>query len=282
METYTGVADANGDFVVSFGSASYTSGEKVTITAEKDSAIKSIEIYAPSEVVTNEAPFTLSNPVATGYKDCFIDFAGELPSGAFATTFFSTVENLALQRVTSINGEVFRGWSGLKKVSLPSTLTALNGVSIFLGCNINELTIPTSVTSIGALLMLYNQSGGATAVFNNVKRLHFLANVSTIATNIFKQNSATWSSLQELTIGPSITSIPNYTFQRCPNLRQITMLRATPPTIGASTFTHGTDGNPDTNVGIHPDCIIKVPAASVAAYQAAPNWSAFASRIQAI
>mgnify|MGYP001618506052 FL=1 len=42
MPTVTGTADANGDFNIALG-ANYTSGEKITVTAEKDSAEKTIE-----------------------------------------------------------------------------------------------------------------------------------------------------------------------------------------------------------------------------------------------
>lgn len=48
MTTYTGTADASGNFTINIGSA-LTSGEIVQVTAQKDGQSKSINIQAPSE-----------------------------------------------------------------------------------------------------------------------------------------------------------------------------------------------------------------------------------------
>ncbi|MFV5509117.1 leucine-rich repeat domain-containing protein [Acinetobacter sp. 197] len=285
MTTYTGIADANGDFTVSFDSASYTSGEKITVTAEKDSATKSIELYAPSGAVGGDAPFQLQNPVAGGFEDCKIKFPGNLPAYAFyvseSTAVFTKVKTLEIKEVTGLTAGNFQGWSSLRNVLLPNSITSISGSACFSGCNIDELTISSSVNVYSASLILNNVSGSSNA-FNNVKTFNFLAQVATIPSNAFKQNASTWSSLEYLTLSASLTNIPSGAFMRCPNLKVITMLSENPPTIASNTFTFGTTGNPDTNAGIPVGCIIKVPAASVAAYQAAPNWSAFASQIQAI
>ena len=79
------------------------------------------------------------------------------------------------------------------------------------------------------------------------------------------------TALEHLTIGINVATIGTNAFRGALNAVQITVLRETPPTITSSTF-----------AGWSASCIIKVPAASVDAYKAAPNWSAFASRIQAI
>lgn len=61
------------------------------------------------------------------------------------------------------------------------------------------------------------------------------------------------------------------TFYDCSSCASLTIDAATPPTIRSNTIT-----------GLKSDCIIYVPAGSVAAYQADQYWSARAAYIQAI
>ena len=78
------------------------------------------------------------------------------------------------------------------------------------------------------------------------------------------------SSLKEVTIPNSVTSIEREAFLGCTSLTAITILATTPPTLDSSVFYN-------TN-----NCPIYVPAESVDAYKTATNWSAYADRIQAI
>jgi hypothetical protein len=76
-------------------------------------------------------------------------------------------------------------------------------------------------------------------------------------------------SLASITIPRSVTSIGNNAFYDCTGMGAYHVLRATPPTLaGTKAFT-----------GIPSDCIIYVPAASLAAYQAATNWSTYAAKM---
>ena len=76
--------------------------------------------------------------------------------------------------------------------------------------------------------------------------------------------------LRSIDIPSGVTSIGESAFQYCSGLTSITYNAATPPTLGVSSFT-------ETN-----NCPIYVPCDSVDTYKAATNWSAYASRIQAI
>lgn len=76
--------------------------------------------------------------------------------------------------------------------------------------------------------------------------------------------------LASVTIGDKITSIGDGAFYYCKNLKSVTCLATTPPTLGSDAFNN-------TN-----DCPIYVPAESVETYKAANGWSTYASRIQAI
>ena len=79
------------------------------------------------------------------------------------------------------------------------------------------------------------------------------------------------TSLASITLPSGVTSIGDYAFCICTSLMELTVLASTPPTLGTSVL-----------VGVPADCSIRVPAGSVAAYQAAPNWSDRAAYITAI
>lgn len=89
-------------------------------------------------------------------------------------------------------------------------------------------------------------------------------------TSIGNSTFVSCTSLTRITIPNSVTSIDNYAFYKCTSLTSITCLAETPPTLGTQVFNK-------TN-----NCPIYVPSGSVNAYKAATNWSAYASRIQAI
>ena len=76
--------------------------------------------------------------------------------------------------------------------------------------------------------------------------------------------------LTSLTIPSGVISIGQEAFYNCYGLRSITIEATTPPTLGNRAF--------DSTSG----CPIYVPAASVDAYKAETNWSAYSSRIQPI
>lgn len=219
MAIYTGVADANGDFNIPF-SANYTSGQKVTVTAEKDGATKSIELFAPSDTLGGGAiqfSGTLANfPNNIGHVT-ITGLSGAIGNTAFYSSFSDEwcgkATGLTVDHgVTSIGSSAFSGWSGALSLLLPEGL----------------LTISQ-----------YAFDG--------------------------------WSKCKTVTLPSSITSIADGAFRGLSVCESITIYATTPPLITSITF-----------INLRSACIFKVPAASVAAYQAAPNWSAFAARIQAI
>ncbi|WP_180006406.1 MULTISPECIES: leucine-rich repeat protein [unclassified Acinetobacter] len=246
MAIYTGIADENGDFTIPF-STTYSGGEKITVTAEKGAASKSIEIYAPSSLGGAVILFSgdaANFPVNLGTMTVNID--GSIPARAFSSatsststansSFFAQIKHLEISSgATSIGDRAFYNWTQLESVIIPNTVTSIGPYSFDAGGSIQSLNIPDSVQTIGQ----YAFRG---------------------------QSSCT-----EVNIGSGILSISNYAFANLSACDTVTITALTPPTIEALTFNN-----------IKSTCIFKVPAASVAAYQAAPNWSAFASRIQAI
>lgn len=287
MATYTGVADANGDFTVPF-SSNYTSGQKITVTAEKDSVTKSIELYAPSDTVgssfiqfdglLNDFPNNIGNVKISG-------IIGAIGNYAFYSTnageVWAKATGLEISPgITSIGTQAFKGWISAKKLSLPETLQTLGNFA-FDGWTYGELLDLPPILSI---------PNSAFAGWLNAKTLILNSGTKTVGPNSFSQWSSAisvtlpstitsiaegafygWGMLTNLIIPQSVLQIDSSAFYGLSSCTQITVLANTPPTIQSNTFS-----------GLKSTCIFKVPAESVAAYQAAPNWSAFAARIQAI
>lgn len=82
------------------------------------------------------------------------------------------------------------------------------------------------------------------------------------------------ANLVNVTIPSSVTEIMNAAFYNCTSLNYIRMLPTTPPTLES----YG--NNQYNNFNNSNNCPIYVPAASLTAYQTAPGWSNYASRIQ--
>lgn len=263
MATYTGVADANGDFTVPF-SLSYTSGEKVTVIAEKDSAIKSIELFAPSEPIP---PVDAGFIQFSGNADAFPNNIGDvkieivsIPAYSFnassnAGIFWKKATSLDVQLATSIGDYAFSGWGGIKTIKFKENLSSL-GIGCFQGCSsLESLTIPSSVTQVSDYAFY-----GCVAL----KTLNILGSTTIIGHHTFYY----CRELLKLTIPASVTIIGINAFANATKLLEIDCLPATPPSIQSNSFT-----------SLPSNCVIRVPAASLVAYQAATNWSAHASKM---
>jgi hypothetical protein len=129
--------------------------------------------------------------------------------------------------------------------------------------NVISVEIPEGVTYVPIfymctdLLRVNSNTDGECVIPNGVTSIDF-------------NNFNTCTSLTTIIIPDSVTEISNEAFYGCTSLTNVTCLAETPPTLGTQVFDK-------TN-----NCPIYVPSASVNAYKAATNWSAYASRIQAI
>mgnify|MGYP001544253712 CR=1 FL=1 len=241
MAIYTGVADANGDFLIPF-STEYTSGQKITVTAEKDSAIKAIELYAPSDALgggviqfsgtTNNFPSNIGNVTLsaeiTGYitANCFAAAASDTKFGNFAT-------GLSIKgAVTEIRANAFSFWQRATFLNLPNELVTLRDSAFSSWIALLEIKIP-----------------------NNIKTIEGYCFESPIA-------------CKKITLGSSLLSIGTAAFRFAGACDEMICLPTIPPTITTNTFQN-----------LKATCVIKVPSASLAAYQAATNWSAHASKM---
>lgn len=182
----------------------------------------------------------------------------------------------------------FQGFTALKKVTLPSTLTTVNSLNdsdgIFKGCtSLTDVNLEdTSVTSIGKAMFYGCTSLTEIAIpstvtvikdyaFRGCTALASIVIPSSVTGTLGSEAFLSCTSLSSVDIPSGINLIGASCFQLCTALTSLTVRATTPPTVGYSAF-----NNMNQNV------VIYVPAESVDAYKAASGWSTYASRIQAI
>lgn len=171
-----------------------------------------------------------------------------------ASNNITAIESLAFERA-QVNGLV-----------LPNTISVL-GVACFTSAFIATLVVPPLVTvlpveTFSNIQTVYNDETGEELPINII----LPQNLTKIGPYCFMSASIT-----QITIPDTVTEIGDGAFDDCSQLASITCLAATPPTLGSSMFYPSTAG-----------FLIKVPAASVAAYKAADGWKDYASYIVAM
>lgn len=200
---------------------------------------------------------TLPNTLKTLGTKCFHSCTSLtsiiIPASVAASSFSGSTTSPGL----------FYNCTNLTSVTINSSVVMANNynsnirlVNIF-GNQVTEFTIGNDVSKLGN----YAFNG-----FINLTTVTLSNNLKTIGNYVFNG----CSSLTSLTLPSTVTSIGSTVFTNCTSLTGITILATTPPTLGGNSFNN-------TN-----NCSIYVPAASVDTYKAATNWSALASRIQAI
>ena len=188
----------------------------------------------------------------------------------------------------SNNYGLFRGSTSLKKVKLPTTVTAING-RCFQSCsslsyvNIEELTSLKSIATLAfsatklkgvivfpaSLTTLTNQSFQSCTSITEVD----LGNtqVATIPGSTNYGCFGGCSHLAKVTLPSTLTTLAQRAFYQCYALETVICKAVTPPTISSQSL-------PGTSYVQH----IYVPAESVDDYKAASYWSSYASKIEAI
>ena len=157
--------------------------------------------------------------------------------------------------VTYIGGSAFYSCYSLKRISIPNAVTyigdaAFNGSGLF-----GAVDIPDTVTAIGS--SAFGKCCSITSVVISGR-------IKTIDNNTFTN----CYSLSSIVIPDSVTLIKSSALYSCKFLQYIYIKATTPPELYSSSIS---------TVGA-----IYVPDESVAAYQAATNWSSFADRIKGI
>lgn len=286
MATYTAVADINGDFNIPFGTT-YTGGQKVTVTADKDGASKTIEIFAPSSVIGggviqfsgNMADF----PRNIGRMILSSDISGAINtyamhSGNNASMYAYAAGLEILGAVTSIGNFSFYAWTRSTSLSLPPTLKTIGLSAFYNWTSLSSLNLPDSVESIGS--NAFENCGASTlhlpvnvnftdiplSCFNGAKFTQVLVpnNVKVIKGNALRAMTL----CTKITIGSGVTTFEAAAMIGNTACTELIMLPTTPPTLPNAT-----------TIGLATGAVIKVPSASLSAYQTAQYWSALASQM---
>lgn len=157
MATYTGIADENGDFAIPF-SSNYTSGQKVTVTAEKDGAEKKIEMFAPSDLfgggiiqftgTMHDFPNNIGGVVLTDQIGVSI---GDNAFYAANNNMWSKATGLTIANtVQTIGSNAFYNWAAVTALTIPNSVTSID-YSAFEGLtSVTSLTIGSSIQNIGS------------------------------------------------------------------------------------------------------------------------------------
>ena len=168
----------------------------------------------------------------------------------------------ASNNVTAIETMAFE-YALVNGLVLPNTISVL-GPACFGTAYIATLTIPPLVTVLPESAFTYIQP-----VYNTETGEELPINII-LPQNLTKIGKRCFdgASIKQITIPDTVTEIGDMAFLFCRQLESITCLAATPPVLG-------TDALETDSAGF----TIKVPAASVAAYKAATNWSTYADYI---
>lgn len=120
--------------------------------------------------------------------------------------------------VTSIGTRAFSGCTSLENIVLPNSLTTI-GYQAFAGSGLIELTIPSSVTELGAWDSNTTRTGHAFASCDNLERVTIGDGVSVIPSGTFYF----CNKLNKVTFGKNVTHINEEAFSGCENLSSITI-----------------------------------------------------------
>jgi hypothetical protein len=155
---------------------------------------------------------------------------------------------------TGIGQEAFSG-SGLTNFNMSGFVEAI-GKSAFQNCTaLKSIHIPNGNASIPDTF-----AQGCT----NLETAVIPAECPSIGYRAFNLDSA----LKTINIPESVASIGERAFEGCSSLISVYMNSATPPTLGNSVFNN-----------TPPTLKIYIPTGSLAAYQTASGWSAYASKL---
>lgn len=226
------------------------------------SFLKEIDFSDPSNnitVVESEA-FLNASMVGTELPETITKLGESCFSGAIITslTLPAGITKLPPNTFQGIRRKYNNqtGESTPISLALPPNLTKI-GEGAFSGSEIEQIDIPNSVVEIADGAFFYCEA---------LTSITLPPSLQKISNSMFYGCSC----LTSITIPASVTTIGDEAFANDEGMTTITCLPTTPPTLGRNVFNLATGS------------VIKVPAASVAAYKAADGWKDYASYIVAM
>jgi hypothetical protein len=261
-----------------------------------DCTNKNLHITIPKEVRTieGEAFYGCAGKMTIEATTVPLAFVGYVPERVYYSVYAwfrdSGIKELNLGRNYTHDGgdSPFNGMNALSSLTLGANVTRL-GSRAFEGCSsLPSIIIPKNVTELGGGAFANCGSLNDVNIVDDTNKLTFITSIFGISTACFANSPITTvyigrnfsfseidfhdafrnnTGLTTLTFGEKVNSIPNYTFQGCTSLAQITSKAAVPPAISANTFS-----------GVTKTIPVKVPC--LAAYQATLWGTAFSNLVQ--
>ena len=217
-----------------------------------NSSVTSVSLGAIVETTQMNSPLAGCKNLSVTIRDG----VSSICEGAFSQS--SSLTSISLpESLTSIGRSAFYYCTGLTSFTIPSSVTSIGQYAFYNCTGLTSMDVPTSVTSIASYTF---QS------CRNLTSITLHEGLTTISEYAFSYCSG----LTAFIIPSTVSSIGNRAFEYCTGLTEFKCLPVTPPSAGATILYQASE------------CPIYVPAASVEAYQAAQNWSTYASRIQAM
>lgn len=163
--------------------------------------------------------------------------------------------------VTSIEGVAFQYCTSLTNVTIPASVTAIIATAFSTCTSLTHFEVDSGNTNFSSDgCILYNKNKTEICCYPTVPGHYTIpSSITSIGFSAF----CGCKSLTSLTIPASVTSIGMYAFTDCTSLTSITIFATTPPTV-------------DTNLGSNISLTrITVPKGSGDTYKAAEGWNAF-------
>ena len=245
-----------------------------------DGVSRTIPVYVPKgsletyrtanvwkEFLLKEPPFVVDN-----LKYCVIDHEAltaevigyvDVPTGTLNIPATVTHDEKEY-KVTVIADEAFAGCDAITHVTIGSSVTSI-GANAFGGCTaLAEINVDGSNTAYSSANGVLFDKAQTALLLYPAGKADAAYTVPDGVTAIGKEAVKGCTALTGLTLPATLTAVGEMAFAECTALAKMTVLATVPPTVGSRAFNSVSRTIP-----------VYVPAASLAAYQAADVWSEF-------
>lgn len=204
--------------------------------------------------------------------------ASTSPYNMFNTTPNYTCTAVYLgDRCNSIQDYSFYNCYSIKNITIPNTVVIIFQRAFYNCFSFTNINLPKSITTLDQYIFYSNFSLVTVSIPNSVfsignyvfQNCYSLKNaiIPNLVTGIGIYAFGYCRSLRNATVPSVLTTLDQYAFGYRETTIKYIMQRATPPTMT----------NSNVFFNINAICVIEVPKGSLAAYQTATNWVAYAS-----
>ena len=177
--------------------------------------------------------------------------------------------------VTKVRDNMFEKNTALTSITIPDCVVSIGNYAFRWCSGITSMYLPDSIggsDSAGLYSLGESILSRCTSLFS--VRLPTVYNLRLPYGCFSCESVAKTNQLESITIPANFSSIGSAVFYNCANLKSVTVLRTTPPTLD----------NINSFQGTHADLTIHVPYSAdhsiLNAYQTASNWSNYSAIIQ--